>query len=818
MSLKNLLQFIKFFIGWPLSILALFFISRVVIQNKDVLSRLENINFPLLILAAISFFFYFFFRAYLWQKIIEQKGHRAPFKKTIFLWEIAEVKRFAPGFIWPFVSKTLSFSKDGLEKKTVAYSLAIEAEVFLVGCTVASLLCLPLILSQFSFDPLLKTLTVIVLISAAVLSSAIFIFAKSFLDFIKKTKIPFAKFLLTHAENSLPTFPWTFNLYLVALSIAALFFFGLGTYFSIVSIAYLTPVLIFQFVSFFILSLLIGYLSFFIPMGLGVREGVIIFGLSTFVPIAIASTAAIFSRIVLIISEFIFLIFASFWSATKNKTVLKIENFVSSHKSQVIAGAAIAIYIAYFTSAAFLRYDNFYTGRFDLGNMDQTIWNTVNGRVFQMSNPDGAGVISRLAFHADLILVLISPLYFIWEDPRMLLLLQTIVVAFGAVFIFKISNMILRSPNAAAIFSVLYLLNPALQYANLYDFHPVTLATTLLLGTFYFFMKRKYILFLIFAILAGITKEEVWVIIATFGLYTLISELIKLIQKKTKLSSKFTIINLAFGTGVAVVSLSVFYFLVAVAIPNARGGEHFALSYYSDFGGSPLEIIKNVIFSPGKIIELMGSDGRLLYLGQLLLPLGFISLFSPVVLIFALPGLAIGILSNNSNLHQIFYHYSATITPFIFIASIFGVKNLTKWFPKLSFNIILIFLTISTLAAAYLYGPLPGARRPNIDMFTKQLPDRKLIQTFIGGIPTRYTVAATNNLGSHLSRRRSVSTIPQGVYSADIVAFLLNDPFAQPSLKAQGEMAEALKTNPEYQLLFNHGDFVVFQKKSINFK
>ncbi len=806
MSLKKVFKFIKFFIGWPISILALFFISRVVIQNKDVLSRLENINFPLLALAAISFFFYFFFRAYLWQKIIEQKGHKASFKKTVFLWEIAEVKRFAPGFIWPFVSKTLSFSKDGLDKKTVVYSLAIEAEVFLVGCAVTSLLSLPLILSQFPLDSLLKTLITVVLICTAVLSSAIFIFAKSFLDFIKKTKIP------------LPTFPWTTNLYLVALAIVALFFFGLGTYFAIISIAYLTPVLILQFVSFFILSLLIGYLSFFIPMGLGVREGVIIFGLSIFVPIAIASAAAIFSRIVLIISEFIFLIFASFWSTTKNKTVLKIENFITDYKPELLTALTITSYIIYFTTVSFLRYDNFHTGRFDLGNMDQTVWNTVNGRVFQMSNPDGAGVVSRLAFHADLILVLIAPLYFIWEDPRMLLLLQTIVVAFGAVFIFKIAHMILGSRNAAAVLSVLFLLNPALQFTNLYDFHPVTLATTLLLGTFYFFIKKNYAWFAVFAIVAALTKEQIWVVIALFGIYTIFFEFVKVLRKRATLLSRQTLVNLTRGAVITVTSLLIFYFLISKVIPGARGGEHFALSYYSDFGDSPLSVIKNIILSPGKVIEIILTDSKIDYLRQILQPLGFISLLSPIVLIFALPDIAINLLSNNPNLHQIYYQYTAVITPFIFIAAIFGLKNLTKWFPRIPLNLLLIFVSATTLVSAYQFGPLPGAQNPNLDMFTKQLPDRKLIQTFIGGIPTRYTVAATNNLGSHLSRRRNVSTIPQGVYSADIVAFLLNDPFAQPSLKAQGEMAEALKTNPEYQLLFSHGDFVVFQKKSINFK
>lgn len=105
-----------------------------------------------------------------------------------------------------------------------------------------------------------------------------------------------------------------------------------------------------------------------------------------------------------------------------------------------------------------MRYDNFYTGRYDLGGMDQTVWNTIHGRIFQASGDNGE-VISRLSSHADFILILISPLYKIWSDPRMLLLLQTIVIALGAVFIFKLANMILGK-NAAVVFSILFFAKP----------------------------------------------------------------------------------------------------------------------------------------------------------------------------------------------------------------------------------------------------------------------------------------------------------------------------------------------------------------------
>src|SRR5471030_1082211 len=99
-------------------------------------------------------------------------------------------------------------------------------------------------------------------------------------------------------------------------------------------------------------------------------------------------------------------------------------DFIKKHRYAITLTVLIALYIAYFTFASFLRYDSFFTGRFDLGNMDQTVWNTIHGRIFQLTDPDGTNIISRLSIHADFLLIFISPLYLLWSDPRMLLLLQ----------------------------------------------------------------------------------------------------------------------------------------------------------------------------------------------------------------------------------------------------------------------------------------------------------------------------------------------------------------------------------------------------------
>jgi uncharacterized membrane protein len=104
-------------------------------------------------------------------------------------------------------------------------------------------------------------------------------------------------------------------------------------------------------------------------------------------------------------------------------------------------------------------------------------------------------------------------------------------------------------------------------------------------------------------------------------------------------------------------------------------------------------------------------------------------------------------------------------------------------------------------------------------MFTKQVVGKQAIDNFLSQIPTRYSIAATNNLGSHLSRRKNIYTIPIGIDKADVILFLLNDKFAQPSLAAQKEIVNKLGTDKNYTQIFKQDDFIVFKKSSLtNFK
>ncbi|QQS43427.1 DUF2079 domain-containing protein [Candidatus Roizmanbacteria bacterium] len=76
----------------------------------------------------------------------------------------------------------------------------------------------------------------------------------------------------------------------------------------------------------------------------------------------------------------------------------------------------------------------------------------------------------------------------------------------------------------AVVFALSYLLYPPLQKAVNFDFHAVTLSTPLLLGMYYFWLKKMYIRSSLFLFLTLLTKEQVGLVIALFGMYVLIKK------------------------------------------------------------------------------------------------------------------------------------------------------------------------------------------------------------------------------------------------------------------------------------------------------
>jgi uncharacterized membrane protein len=322
------------------------------------------------------------------------------------------------------------------------------------------------------------------------------------------------------------------------------------------------------------------------------------------------------------------------------------------------------IYAVDMSRQAVLRYETFQATAFDLGNMDQVLWNTIHGRLFQFTNQaiDWYGPPTRLAIHFEPIILPLSLLYLFHADPRILLVFQTLVLVTGAIPVFLLTRKYLRDwPLLAAFMAGAYLLMPALLGLNIFDFHPVALATPLLLYAVLALEYRHYVWFLIACILAASCKEDVPLAVAGLGI---------LVVWKYKLPRLGTVL---------IVGGSLWSFLAfKVIIPHFYPGVEANNFWYryEALGSSPVAAIENILLHPWVLFTTFITLNRIYYLLGLVRSGGFLALLAPEWLIPALPSLAVNLLSTDPLLYTGVYHYNAVIIPFVMIASINGTCRL----------------------------------------------------------------------------------------------------------------------------------------------
>lgn len=721
MKLKD---YLRFFLGIPLTILAFVFIGKIFLDNRTTITTsFLSANPLLLLLGFASFGVFFFIKAIIWIKILNTRGHSPDIKSVLFQYSLSEAKRYIPGSIFAFISR-VDIHKEIPKKETVK-GIGIEAILLAGSALIVSLPASIFLLNKYtSFGFIANPLLLILAIA-----SGVFFFTN------KKIRDTFYAYFDSFA-----------------LYVLAWIFYGVGSLLVALSIFSFDIVNSLTIASFFVLSWLCGYLLFITPMGLGVRELVITFALSSFVGIAEASAIAIMSRVAMVIGELFFLVITRLISKAKD---LRIISKFNPYLSVVVVISIF--YFFYFSFFTILKHNNFLTGRFDLGNMSQTVWNTSQGRFFMLTNPDGIENMSRLGVHSDYLLAFLAPLFWIWADPRMLLIFQSFALASGGIFVFFIAKKVTKSELIAVAFAISYYANFWLHEQNIFDFHAITIATPLLLAAYLYLVKKKYLLFAGFLFLAAITKENVLLVVSAFGLYFL--------KEKKWL----------FGGILTILGIAGFFYLTSVAIPGARGASHFALGTYSNLGDSTEGIIKNLLLNPGLALNQIFNFSTLSYLHQHLLPVGYLAILSPLYFVFVLPDMAIYLLSNNYEYRAYQYHFGALIIPFMLIASMHGINLLIKKIRIRNIRKVLFYyIVIVSIFSMYSYSPLPGMKGADYSPF--YVTNSQQIKNYLSLIPNEASVSASNSIGAHLSHRDHIYVVPFAIDTSDFVVFYNEKP------------------------------------------
>jgi uncharacterized membrane protein len=311
-------------------------------------------------------------------------------------------------------------------------------------------------------------------------------------------------------------------------------------------------------------------------------------------------------------------------------------------------------------------------------------------------------------------------------------------VASGALPVFWLARKHLGSSRTAAHFAFAYLLYPATQF-NAFTiaagFHSVSFAVPLILYAVWFLDEDRLVQFSIVALLAFTTKEEIPLAVGCLGIWYAVRKGHKLFGLSV------------FAAGFA---MTAFNFLWLIPHFSPSGVDPYT-GRYSAVGGTPQGMAHKLFSDPLAFLHAVASGQKALYLALLLVPFVGLWLFEPLLLLGAVPDLVINLLSNKPDQTLVGYQYTAGIIPFVVAASILGASRFPKQAARLSLWAVALATAIAIYSPIYLVSadlkalgsPLVAAKAHALSLIP-------------GGVP----VAASNELGGHLSERRYIYEFP----------------------------------------------------------
>lgn len=280
---------------WAVVLLIFIFLGKKAISDWQSVQQYEwKINYFWLGFSLFILLGNFVYLSWVWSEILKIFGKSLKLKKAFKISYLSNLARYLPGRIWQYVSLVAMCEREGISKSTSTASFVLSQ---LINIPAALLLILATgVLPAVTRQEWIKD-TIWVLGGAVTLGALVVITQPNLTE---KT----LRWLLRKLEKTEP------SLTLKKTSLAGIFasyvfgWFLHGTAFFFFTVAVTGEVgNFFPVVGAYVAAYLIGYLSFFTPGGLGVREAVLALILSIYFPDSVAILISTLSRLWVLLGE-----------------------------------------------------------------------------------------------------------------------------------------------------------------------------------------------------------------------------------------------------------------------------------------------------------------------------------------------------------------------------------------------------------------------------------------------------------------------------------------------------------------------------------
>lgn len=414
---------------------------------------------------------------------------------------------------------------------------------------------------------------------------------------------------------------------------------------------------------------------------------------------------------------------------------------------------AMAAYVAVFSTLCILRYATSRHGDPDFGVFEQSFWTTLRHGLLFVNTYEGG---SHFRIHNSPVFFLLLPFYAAAPSMATLLVLQTAAVAAGAWGVFLLArDRLARAPfdaaggeRAAAVLAVTYLLYHPLHGVNYDQFNELSFAVAPLVFAMYFLGRGRMAATWGCVLLLVATKEDMAFVVMALGVYAAACGAREGGWRAAGV--RHGLLLCGFGALWLMLSLRVIF-------PWFRGGEawpYFSL-YYPHLGSSMGQAVLTMLTHPVLVTRYAFSPRALQLVGELLLPLAFIPLLAPEVLLMVAPTWLILTLSAFQGTTNTGSRYMAPIVAILFVALVIGLQRAAASRPLSLPQLARWPLVLSLLCMLALDNTPTRFPFKNVPRFNDHLRAR---QSLVAQIPAEASVATQADFYGHVAHRMQAWT------------------------------------------------------------
>lgn len=356
----------------------------------------------------------------------------------------------------------------------------------------------------------------------------------------------------------------------------------------------------------------------------------------------------------------------------------------------------------------------------DLAIFDQSVRSLSQGH-WPTSAMKSAGM-NLWGDHFHPVIVLAAPLYWLWDDPRMLLIAQAMALGVGCAVLVRTAQRLVpgRGPVPVAVLLGLGLAAaPGTQWAMVFDVHEVAFGVPLLALSLAALLEERWCAFTAWSLAVLLVKEDAGLLVAGLG------------------GVVFLMGRRRLGATLAAVAMAWTGLVLVVIIPALSPTGQWL--YRGAVGGprASLHHVSQALLSPGLLTGTVAV---------MLLATGLVALRSPLPLAL-LPSLAARSISGNPAYWGITYHYNLLPSVVLAFATLDGMRR----FAPRARQRATALLVMAVMCSAR-YGAVGLRLRDHVD------PGRvDAARGALGVVPPGAPVAADVFLTPHLTREHPVT-------------------------------------------------------------